>query len=77
MKNGNAGGGGNNSQPKHDSNRELTTMSLLFVIGGFNQRQDEALSPQIFLTLSRFVFTVQTRKWGQFILRKMIEIVAT
>jgi len=27
MKNGNAGGGGNNSQPKHDSNRELTTMS--------------------------------------------------
>ena len=33
-------------------------------IGGFNQRQGEALSPQIFLTLSRFVFTVQTRKLG-------------
>jgi len=33
-------------------------------IGGFNQRQGEALPPQIFLTLSRFVFTVQTRKIG-------------
>ena len=33
-------------------------------IGGFNQRQREALPPQIFLTLSRFVFTVQTRKIG-------------
>ena len=46
-------------------------------IGGFNQRQGEALPPQIFLTLSRFVFTVQRRKWGQFILKKIIEIVAT
>ena len=33
-------------------------------IGGFNQRQGEALPPQIFLTLSRFVFTVQTCKIG-------------
>jgi len=33
-------------------------------IGGFNQRQWEALPPQIFLTLSRFVFTVQTHKIG-------------
>ena len=33
-------------------------------IGGFNQRQGEALPPQIFLTLSRFVFTVQMRKIG-------------
>ena len=31
-------------------------------IGGFNQRQGEALPPQIYLTLSRSVFTVQTRK---------------
>ena len=34
----------------------------LSIIGGFNQRQGEALPPQISLTLSRFVFTVQTRK---------------
>ena len=33
-------------------------------IGGFNQRHGEALPPQIFLTLSRFVFTVPTRKIG-------------
>ena len=33
-------------------------------IGGFNQRQGEGLPPQIFLTLSRFVFTDQTRKMG-------------
>ena len=33
-------------------------------ISGFNQRQGEALPPQIFLTLSRFVFTVPTRKIG-------------
>ena len=33
-------------------------------IGGFNQRQGQALPPQIFLTLSRSVFTVQMRKIG-------------
>jgi len=36
----------------------------LVFIGGFNQRQGEALPPQIFLTLSPFVVTVQTRKIG-------------
>ena len=37
---------------------------MLLHTGGFNQRQGEALPPQILLTLSRFVFTVQTRKLG-------------
>ena len=53
------------------------TLTALLVIGGFNQRQGEALPPQIFWNLSRYVFTFQTRKLGQFILRKIIEIVAT
>ena len=45
----------------------LCCLSADVVIGGFNHRQGEAfllqiMPPQIFLTLSRFVFTVPTRK---------------
>ena len=42
----------------------IRTTTIHVHIGGFNQRQGEALPPQIFFTLSRFVFTVQTRKIG-------------
>jgi len=59
-----------------DLSRCLPTTSVTG-IGGFTQRQGEALPPQILLTLSRFVFTFQTRKIGSVYSQEIIQIVAT
>jgi len=47
------------------------------VIGGFTQGQGEALPPQIYLTLSPFVFTFQTRKIGSVYSQEIVQIVTT
>ena len=47
------------------------------VIGGFNQRQGEALPPNIIDFVPICLYCSNAQKLGQFILRKIIEIVAT